>query len=388
MYKQPFEYCIDFPNSIVINPFAIIRGWITCDKGNIISQLSLYCSNKYIQSLTTVNRPDVERVYPNKYVIGFSEFILISDSFLDKKIYIEFFINDEKYDFPVDLKIDQATYKKFLEKKNEKLNKIRNIVSCPLCNHEKELGDSLNALECANCQSKFRFNNNNYNFLSESLIDYANVKPTANISANNYDSVALDLIKKFQDGLILDNGCGLRNVYYENVINFEIVDYPTTDVIGIGEKLPFKSGVFDAVFSLAVLEHVKNPFECAKEIARVIKPNGILYAAVPFLQPFHGYPDHYYNMTSSGITNLFSKEFEILECSVPAAGLPIWCLTWFLNSYINGLPEQVANKFRNMKIADLLDNPIKYLERDFVTQVSPEVNEELACVNCLIAKKR
>jgi hypothetical protein len=104
-------------------------------------------------------------------------------------------------------------------------------------------------------------------------------------------------------------------------------------------------------------------------------------------QPFHGYPDHYYNMTSSGLKNLFSGEFEIIECSVPQAGLPVWCLSWFLNSYIRGLPEAVAKNFKNMKITDLLDHPHKYLEQDFVTQLNAEVNEELACVNCLIARK-
>jgi len=216
---------------------------------------------------------------------------------------------------------------------------------------------------------------------------HGRVKNTVNISTNNYDSSALNLIEQFKNGLILDNGCGLRNEYYDNVVNFEIVDYPT-DVLGIGEKLPFKSDAFDAIFSLSVLEHVKNPFECVQEINRVLKPGGILYVAVPFLQPFHGYPDHYYNMTSSGLKNLFSGKFEIIECSVPLAGLPIWCLSWFLNSYIRGLPEPVADRFKKMQVSELLNDPKEYLDKDFVKQLSPKANEELACVNYLLGKKR
>lgn len=113
----------------------------------------------------------------------------------------------------------------------------------------------------------------------------------------------------------MENGCGLISIYYPNVVNLENVDYPTTDVVSIGGKLPFKSNVFDAVFSLVVLKHVKNPFEWAKQMTRVFKPGGTLYAVVPFLQPFYGYADHYYNMTSSGLKNLFS-ELEDLDCTV------------------------------------------------------------------------
>lgn len=40
-----------------------------------------------------------------------------------------------------------------------------------------------------------------------------------------------------------------------------------------------------------------------------------------------------------------------------------------------------------MKVSDLLNQPIEYLDEDFVRQLSLEANEELACVNCLIAKK-
>ncbi len=218
------------------------------------------------------------------------------------------------------------------------------------------------------------------------LFKYYIDSPKLNDEINS--PLVLNLIEQFKNGLILDNGCGLRNEYYDNVVNFEIVDYPTTDVLGIGEKLPFKSDVFDAIFSLSVLEHVKNPFECVQEINRVLKPGGILYVAVPFLQPFHGYPDHYYNMTSSGLKNLFSGKFEIIECSVPLAGLPIWCLSWFLNSYIRGLPEPVADRFKKMQVSELLNDPREYLDKDFVKQLSPKANEELACVNYLLGKKK
>lgn len=243
-------------------------------------------------------------------------------------------------------------------------------------------------MDCNHCQTQFEFNGDrNYNFLSPELREYGKVKSTDVISDHHYDLISCAIIDEFQDGLILDVGCGLRNYYYHNVVNFEIVDYPTTDVLGIGERLPFKSNSFDVVFSFNVLEHVRQPFECAAEILRVLKPGGKLYVVAPFLQPFHGYPDHYYNMTSNGLKNLFGDRIELLEGGVPQWGSPIFCLNWFLLSYLGGLPPNVAEKFKQMRVADFLELPQTYLERDFVTKLAPAANEELACTNYLIARK-
>jgi SAM-dependent methyltransferase len=388
MNKPPFNYCLSYPNSNeeITSPFVLISGWIIADKGNIISNPTVCNSGRAVHSLTSVSRPDVEAVYPNSDAIGFHECLSIIDLGFGENWSIEFLINGNQHSFPLEFKISLKLFEAFSKSKSSKLQKIRGILRCPLCGSE-QISDLRNSFQCCSCQERFTANESRYNFLPQQLMAYGNVKPTGNVSSHNYDPIATNIIEQFKNGLILDNGCGLRNVYYDNVVNFEIVDYPTTDVLGIGERLPFKSNVFDAVFSLAVLEHVKNPFECAQEIIRVLKPGGTLYAVVPFLQPFHGYPDHYYNMTSSGLKNIFSGKMQIVECSVPLSGLPIWCLSWFLNSYIHGLPEPVADKFKKMKVSALLDAPREYLDKDFVTHLSPAANEELACTNSIIAKK-
>jgi SAM-dependent methyltransferase len=388
MTNHPFQYCLSSPslNEEINSPFILVSGWIIADKENIISNPTIYNSGVSVHLLKSVKRTDVETAYPNHCVLGFHEYLSIINLSLGQDWSIQFFINDNQYSFPLKFHIPRKLFESFLKSKKEKLHKIRDILLCPICGSE-QLSNLDNAIQCCKCKEQFNASDSNYNFLPQKLIDYGSVKPTVNVSAHNYDPVALDIIEKLNGGLILDNGCGLRNVYYDNVVNFEIVDYPTTDVLGIGERLPFKSEVFDAVFSLAVLEHVKNPFECAQEIIRVLKPGGILYVVVPFLQPFHGYPDHYYNMTSNGLKNLFSGKLQIVECSVPLSGLPIWCLSWFLNSYIRGLPEPVADKFKKMKVSDLLKAPTEYLDKDFVRHLSPAANEELACTNSIIAKK-
>ncbi|HEY9838543.1 MAG TPA: hypothetical protein V6D27_16790, partial [Vampirovibrionales bacterium] len=60
---------------------------------------------------------------------------------------------------------------------------------------------------------------------------------------------------------------------------------------------------------------------------------------------------------------------------------------WFLNSYLQGLPQPVAESFKEMKIGELLAHPNSYLDQDFVTCLHSKTNEELASCNYLIAKK-
>jgi len=54
-------------------------------------------------------------------------------------------------------------------------------------------------------------------------------------------------------------------------------------------KTPFPDNHFDLVLCNAILEHVKDPFACANEIERILKPGGIVWAEIPFVQPYHPY---------------------------------------------------------------------------------------------------
>jgi SAM-dependent methyltransferase len=221
------------------------------------------------------------------------------------------------------------------------------------------------------------------------LYERNSLKHTDNISSNDYDRQALDMIEEVagRGGKILDCGAGLRTHSHEAVINFEIVDYPSTDVLGVGQALPFRDAVFDAVFSLAVLEHVSDPFECASEIARVLKPGGKVYACVPFLQPEHGYPNHFYNMTRHGLSNLF-KGLQIEHQYVPRSGAPIWALHWIATEYANHLGPAARQRFLSMSIRDILAKPpIDHLHDTIVTALSDDGNWILASTTAMILSK-
>lgn len=214
----------------------------------------------------------------------------------------------------------------------------------------------------------------------------ANLTATEAVSSNPYDAFALGLFSWLEDGLILDAGAGFNADYRPNVVNLEVVDYPTCDVRAVGERLPFKDASFDAVLSLAVLEHVRDPFACAAEIQRVLKPGGLLCAVVPFLQPYHGFPHHYYNMTGQGLRNLFSG-LEAIDQKVPLSGLPIWSLCWFIREYSQNLPEPEREAFHAMKIGDFLNAPTVHFGAGFVQALPESANFMLASTTMLLASK-
>jgi len=54
-------------------------------------------------------------------------------------------------------------------------------------------------------------------------------------------------------------------------------------VVGTVEQLPFEAGSFDAVVCSYVIEHVRKPMAAAREICRVLRPNGVLVFRTPNL---------------------------------------------------------------------------------------------------------
>lgn len=227
-----------------------------------------------------------------------------------------------------------------------------------------------------------------YDFLTEQIRAETRIVDTSAVSANPYDPVTVATISDNPDWLILDCGAGSREEYHLNVVNYEIVDYVSTDVIGVGEYLPFLDGSFDAVLSHAVLEHVRDPFRCAREIARVLKPGGKLLCSVPFLAPLHGYPHHYYNMSGQGLRALFEDMLTIEQQTVPNYLTPVWWLTWALSSWARGLPKRARAEFEATRVGDLLKAPNLYEDRSWVRDLPEAQNFELAAGTYIVASKR
>lgn len=88
-------------------------------------------------------------------------------------------------------------------------------------------------------------------------------------------------------------------------------------MIGDAHKLSaYFDRQFDAVFSLAVFEHLAMPWLVALEINKLLRPGGITFHQTHFAFPLHEQPADYWRFTDQGLRSLFSPAvgFDHAEC--------------------------------------------------------------------------
>ncbi|MFN0057471.1 MAG: methyltransferase domain-containing protein [Planctomycetota bacterium] len=101
-------------------------------------------------------------------------------------------------------------------------------------------------------------------------------------------------------GLVVDLGAG-NDRRHPRFLNIDILPYPNVDLVCDGEALPLADASVDALFNIAVLEHVAAPIRAIEEARRVLKPHAKLLIVVPFLQPFHAAPADFRRWTLPGL---------------------------------------------------------------------------------------
>lgn len=69
--------------------------------------------------------------------------------------------------------------------------------------------------------------------------------------------------------------------------------------------LPTGHAAFGAVLCSHLLEHVKDPFAAARNIAALLAPGGRVFVQSPWVQGFHAFPDDYWRISLSGLEVLF-----------------------------------------------------------------------------------
>lgn len=144
-------------------------------------------------------------------------------------------------------------------------------------------------------------------------------------------------------GTVLNAGAGdrdIRRLIDGELINQDIVSglhNSNIDVYSPLHEIPYGDGHFDAVICNAVLEHVENPHAVMAEFARVLRPDGILYLCVPFMQPEHLDPTDFQRYTLDGLKTLVGEHgFQPLE----ADGLHsvYTTLAWICADWLRAIP--------------------------------------------------
>jgi len=156
-----------------------------------------------------------------------------------------------------------------------------------------------------------------------------------------FESLVNERISAFARGLaknslVLDAGAGEcryaalfgghRYVALDNGIGDLSWDYSRLDVIGDLEQIPLPASTCDAVISVVVLEHTREPKKVVAEMARVTRSHGKLFLVVPNQWEVHQAPNDFFRFTKHGVAHLLETGgFQVVQ--VEAVGGFFWLMS-------------------------------------------------------------
>jgi SAM-dependent methyltransferase len=133
-----------------------------------------------------------------------------------------------------------------------------------------------------------------------------------------------------------------------------------TDLLCDAHRIPFACGAFDGVVIQAVLEHVADPEQCVREIRRVLKRGGLVYAETAFMQQVHAGRHDFARFTPVGHRRLF-RGFKQLDAG--AAAGPAVALAWAWQHFLLSFTTTSRGRARATVTAAFTAFWLKYLDR-------------------------
>jgi SAM-dependent methyltransferase len=182
------------------------------------------------------------------------------------------------------------------------------------------------------------------------------------LTDSNY-MMKIALLKEIQDhrlknqGNILHFGCGSKSYLKEFAhcdsyigVDLEVSGHnhwkSQVDIDYEGENLPWPNETFNSVNSFTVLEHLPYPAKSIIEISRVLKPNGTLLVAVPFLCGEHEIPIDFQRWTSFGKTKFFEDlgfiDIEVIKINQT----PAFAIQLFVDIFMNKVKYKKSRALR------------------------------------------
>ncbi|UQN68259.1 class I SAM-dependent methyltransferase [Burkholderia multivorans] len=189
-------------------------------------------------------------------------------------------------------------------------------------------------------------------------------------------------------GFKLHLGSGNVPCTDDDVISVDILPNTNVDIVAEAEHLPFATESLSWVESGAVFEHLYDPLASAAEVRRVLVPGGGFYIDTAFMQGYHGYPSHYFNMTPQAVETFIVSDFELQKSFVPVGAGAAVSLENMLRKFIEVLPAAERQKIEQMPAAELVSYLSHPVAQSAIHSAMPEhIRRSLGASTCVIARK-
>lgn len=110
-------------------------------------------------------------------------------------------------------------------------------------------------------------------------------------------------------------------------------DFSKINVICDASYLPFADEAFDVALSMAVLEHVPNPYETVQEMSRVLRTGGTAVVILPLVRPEHMQPFDYHRFTRYAVAQMFERaSLDVVELAGSNGAL--WSAFYYLRQLL------------------------------------------------------
>jgi SAM-dependent methyltransferase len=115
-------------------------------------------------------------------------------------------------------------------------------------------------------------------------------------------------------GTVLDLGGSRKSGYHELLKGVEKFDVVNLDEktepdyrFDLEQPFPLAAGAYDGVLALNILEHIYNYRSFVSECHRVVKRDGTLVIAIPFMVQVHPSPHDYFRYTEEALQKMLAE---------------------------------------------------------------------------------
>lgn len=136
------------------------------------------------------------------------------------------------------------------------------------------------------------------------------------------------------------------------------------DVVADVRQLPFRSSRFDAAVCLEVLEYLPVPLIAVRELARLLRPGGVLVFSMPFVHRWDT-PDDRWRLSPSALEEMV-RESGLVPVSRSAQGGALAAIANVVHFVVHDLPgpwiTRALVRWLAMPVAELLyhlDGPLR-----------------------------